>query len=161
MEVKSNGDLVIAGSQIGTSSSNYSIKSGQSFDGFDFAEIFECDMPYDAGTVVCPHEILDVMTLCTHENCFAASVISGNPAFIFGGAYPESDLLLPVTLVGRINVKTSVPIAKRTMVVSDGKGGVLPVNKQENGYVIGIALNEAVSGQVGILLRSMRAESKP
>lgn len=166
LEVKNNGNLLISGSQYASAASNYSTASGQSFDGFDLAEIYQCDANYENGTVVCPHETKDVMTRCTHENCPCACVISLTPAFIAGNFDPDN-FLLPISLVGRVNVKTLEPITKRMLVVSDGKGGVRPIHTLETGYVIGIALNDAKDGQVGILLRPMiftRAlfgESKP
>jgi hypothetical protein len=154
MEVSSGGNMIILGSQYRTTAGTVSTVAGSSFSSFDVAEIYECDQPYEQGTVVCPGPN-NKMTLCTHDNCFAASVISHLPGLMLGGEDDDKGHQ-SVALAGRVQVRTSTPhIGYRILVVSDGKGGVRPIYPDEKAYTLGFTLNTPVNGMVGIMLRPM------
>lgn len=152
MEIKTNGDLIIVGRYM-TSASNFTTLAGQSFDSFDYAEIYECDQTQANGTVVCPGPG-NKMVKCTHDNCHAACFISYKPGFQIGEENHEKGVH-PIALVGRVNAKTAYDISARTLVVSDGRGGVRALQAGEWGFALGFALNESMNGQVGIFIRPM------
>ncbi len=152
-EVKSDGKFVISGSTYYTTPASPSLTGSGSFDGFDIAEVIQLDGGYPSGSVVCPGPN-DMYTLCRHDNCPMASVISSTPGVCLGSPDEENNVL-PLALIGRVNVKTAVDMTYRTPVVSDGRGGVRPVLKDEIGNMLGFTLNSTNQGMVGIQLRSM------
>lgn len=154
-EMKADGSMVISGNNYGTSGGAISTTTGRTFDSFDIGEIYACDAFYDQGTVVCPGPN-SLMTLCQHDNCFAASVISHHPGLSLGMEEDHKENFGQlVAMAGRVNVKTSTHIGYRILVVSDGKGGVRPVYPDEPSYTIGFTLNASQNGMVGIMLRPM------
>jgi hypothetical protein len=154
LELKNSGDLLISG-RYTTTQGTFTTLAGQSFDGFDYAEIYECDKSYPSGTVVCPGPA-NKMTLCTHDNCPYGAFVSYQPGFQIGQEQHEQGVH-PIALVGRINARTAYAIPMRTPVCSDGRGGVRPLKKDEWGYMLGFTLNETVNGTVGIFIRPMFA----
>lgn len=153
-EMRANGNAIIAGTQYATSATSIGTASGQSFDNFDVAELFECDQPYASGTVVCPGPN-NVLSKCTHDNCPCAMVISALPGFLLGASTDPN--ALPVAMSGRVNISTSAQVQPRDLLVSDGSGGVRVKLSSEQGHVVGFALNASVNGQVGVFLRSLVA----
>lgn len=151
-EIRANGNAIISGTQYATSASSIGTASGQSFNSFDVAELFECDQPYPSGTVVCPGAG-NLLSRCTHDNCPCAMVISAVPGLLLGAS--DSPNALPIAMSGRVNISTSSQVQSRDLVVSDGAGGVRTKLDTEQGHVIGFALNASTNGQVGIFLRSM------
>lgn len=152
-EAKPNGNFMISGSQYGTSGGSVAFGTGQVFDGFDVAECVPCDADYENGTVVCPHDTLDVFTKCSHDNCAYASIISISPGFLMGEVN-HTNFVLPVALSGRVYVSTALTINKKQFVVSNGLGGVRLLNTGEAGHTLGFAINASANGQVGIFTRS-------
>ncbi len=158
MEVKSNGNLVAKGT-IGTNGGTGSVQTGQSFDTFDYAEIYPCDAPYSGGTIVCPGEH-DRLTRCTHDGCHAALIISPEPGMCLGMAQVSLEYgVLPVALVGRVNATCDPThaIRPRQLLCSDGRGGVRALRRGESAYVLGFALNSSADGRVGLFIRPMFA----
>lgn len=151
MEVKSNGNMVISGTQYGTSAASVGTASGQTFDSFDVAEVYEFDAAYPGGTVVCPGPN-NLLTRCAHDNCPCALIVSSNPGFLMGACDAQNNVA-PIALTGRVNVATSAVITERMLVCSDGKGGVRPVTPGQPTYVLGFALNASLNNQVGLFLR--------
>jgi hypothetical protein len=149
-EITGTGNLIIAGTFIGTTGgSNPTLANGKTFDGFDVAEIYPTDADYPAGTVVCPGPN-GLMVKCTHDNCFAASITSASPGLALGEETPNNKL---VAVCGRVNVKTAVDMHYRTLVVSDGRGGVRPLQAGEVGFVMGFTLNATDKGMIGLMIR--------
>lgn len=97
------------------------------------------------GTVVCPNSS-GVFAQCTHDNCPVAFVVSpdtqdssGNTAIVQGG---------------QVQVKTAFDLTPRTLVVSDGRGGVRAAASGEYAFVLGVVLSETAGAQVLLILRS-------
>jgi hypothetical protein len=157
-EIKNSGNFLISGTQYQTSSGSVSTASGISFDAFDVGEVYPTDSLYPGGTVVCPGPN-NQLTQCTHDNCFAALVVSPNPGLQLGtqtdsSAYISGPAQQSIALAGRVNVKTAFDILPRTMIVSDGRGGVRAAASGEAAFVLGVTLNETSGAQVGIMLKS-------
>lgn len=159
MEVKSNGNLIISGTTYYTSQATAGYSSGGSFDSFDFAEVYPCDMAYPDGTVVCPGPD-DKLTLCTHSNCNAAMILTPQAGYCIGERDDEN-FILPVALMGRVRVRTDQCIPRGALVVSDGRGGVRKIVPFEWAYTLGFALHETVDGMVGIFIRPQFCIVKP
>lgn len=152
-EFKGNGNLVIGGGTFQSAGGSVSTGAGGSFDSFDVAEIFHCDKPYPKGTVVCPGPN-DKLTQCTHDNCHAAMILSETPGLGLG--VPDAaEMTHYVALAGRVNALSKHTITPKQLLVSDGTGGVRPVNYGEPSFVLGFALNNSTNGQVGMFLRSI------
>ena len=81
--IGNTGNMVIKGNQYGTVGGSVTLATGQAMNGFDIGEVYYCDQPYEQGTVVCPGPN-GKMQQCTHDNCFAASVISHTPGLALG-----------------------------------------------------------------------------
>lgn len=155
--MRNNGNFIIGGSQYATVGT-YGTAGSQSFDSFDVGEIFKCDAEYPNGTVVCPADG-DEMHRCTHDGCHAASVISYNPGLGLGEPHHEQGIHY-VALTGRVLALTAEDIPVRTLVVSDGRGGVRGMRKGEVGFSLGVVISKARQGEdkhwrVGILIRPL------
>jgi hypothetical protein len=150
-EFKNNGNLVIEGSQYGTSAGTVGTASGQSFDSFDLSEVYNMAQAYPSATVVCLGDN-DAFVQCTHDACPYAAVISDSPGFLMGVIDPANNVQA-VALAGRVNVNTSATISKRALLCSDGQGGVRAMNSGESGFALGYALNDSLNGQVGMFIR--------
>ena len=153
MEVKSSGDLVISGNTFYTTQTSVYYSASGSFDGFDFAELIPCDKEYPTGTVVCPGPN-DTFTLCIHDNCPFASILSFVPGVCLGQP-SENEFHYPIALVGRVVTLCDTSITTRRFVVSNGKGGVRAVLQGEIGFALGFTLHDSNSGSVGIQIRLM------
>ena len=173
-EIKSNGNLVIAGTQYGTTAGSVSTASGQSFDGFDMAETFEVDREYPPGTVLCPqdteneipftveegaHSNQPRLTQCSHDGCALALISVANPGFLAGlinlpsqeDYNPKHPMKMACSMTGRVFARTAYHIPGRTFVCSDGRGGVRPAKKGD--MALGITVGPTSSGKVPLLIR--------
>lgn len=157
-EIKSTGNFIISGSQYQTSAGTISTVASQSFDAFDVGEAFQCDAKYAKGTIVCPGPN-GKLTQCTHDNCHAAMVISYEPGLGLGAPDIENGEHY-IALAGSVSCRTAADILPRQLLVSNGRGGVRPVNYEEPAFVLGFSLTPTVEdgdmkGTVGVFLRSM------
>jgi hypothetical protein len=175
-EIKSNGNLVIAGSQYGTTAGSVSTAASQSFDGFDMAETFEVDREYPPGTVLCPadteaeipftvgegaHSNQPRLTQCSHDGCNLALISVANPGFLAGlinlpsqeDYNPDHPMKMACSMTGRVFARTAYHIPGRRFVCSDGRGGVRPANKGE--LALGVTVGPTTNGKVPILIRAV------
>lgn len=153
-EMKSNGNFLINGTTF-QSTGTAALGNSGTFDAFDLAECYPCDQAYESGTIVCPGPF-DRLTLCTHDNCHAAMVVTNEKAAFIAGTHDEANNILPIALVGRIRCTTQDEIHLRDLVCSDGKGGVRKVAPGESAHVIGFALESSHNGKIGIVMRPMK-----
>lgn len=159
-EMKANGNFIIAGSQYGTSAGSVSTASGQTFDAFDVAEVYETDQEYNAGTVLCPGAN-NKLVRCLHDACPFSVVVSPSPGLLLGAILDSEDKAIPnvaaIALTGRVNMKTAYDLSERTFITSDGRGAIRAMQSGEEGYSLGFTLNSTSVidhiPQVGVFIR--------
>lgn len=150
-EGKSGGNFVIGGNTYFTTGGTFNFAAGGSFDSFDYAEVYEADASYAPGTVLCPGE-QGKLTRCTHDACPAAMIVSVQGGYVIGEPDQKKGLL-PIALAGRVRAQAGRAIQPRTLLCSDGTGGVRALRPGEWAWCLGFALHETSEGQVGIFLR--------
>ena len=154
-EFKGDGTFCISGAFYESTNGSIATSPGQSMDSFDVAEVFPCDTHYEVGTIVCPGSDSRLYK-CTHDNCPCAMVVSKVPGFGIGKPGDNENY---IAMAGRVNVATAQDIPPRSMVCSDGRGGVRTLHTNEGSFVLGFTINSTstIEGRpmVAIFLRPL------
>jgi hypothetical protein len=155
-----NGGIYVGGAMTATSIQTqtgagtiygaWTLASGATFQATyaDLAERYSSDVSYDPGTVVVFRGIAEV-TISLHANDrTVAGVVSTNPAYLLNVDIEGVD----VALQGRVPCKVIGPIQKGDMMVtSDMPGVAMANNDPKMGTVIGKALEDYASTEVGTI----------
>jgi len=116
----------------------------------DLAEIYIADDDYEPGTLVIFGGEKEITVSDKHQDTRVAGVISTDPAYLMNSGSAG----LPVALTGRIPCKIVGSIQKGDRLVTSGIKGVATVldpNKYQAGCIIGKALQEYNSNEIGVI----------
>jgi hypothetical protein len=119
----------------------------------DLAEMYMADQDYPAGTVVEFGGNYEIIASTQTHSTSIAGVISTNPSYLMNSDQ-KGDHVLPVALTGRVPCQVVGTMYKGDRLVASSITGVatrLNKNLYEPGCIIGKALEDYNSGNVGII----------
>ena len=134
----------------GTIYGTWTLASGATFQATyaDLAERYSSDILYDPGTVVVFKGNAEVTLSLQANDRTVAGVVSTNPAYLLNVDIEGVD----VALQGRVPCKVVGPIQKGDMMVTSNMPGVAMANNDPKmGTVIGKALEDYASTEVGTI----------
>jgi len=116
----------------------------------DLAEKYSADAEYQPGTVVSFGGNAEITLSDTDADRRIAGVVSTQPAYSMNSGL-QSEFTVMVALTGRVPCSVIGPVRKGDMMVSAGNGQARAEANPAVGTVIGKALEEWNSGEIGII----------
>lgn len=119
----------------------------------DLAELYVADQSYDSGTVVEFGGTNEITISNLTHTTRVAGIISTNPSYLMN-AGQIGDNVLPVALTGRVPCRVVGSIVKGDRLVASEHAGVatvLDINKYQPGCIIGKALENYDSQDIGTI----------
>lgn len=119
----------------------------------DVAEVYDSDVRYAPGTVVEFGGSKEVTITRQSHSTKIAGVVSTNPAYLMNATY-TSDTAIQIALIGRVPCQVTGIVKKGDQLVSSdiqGVAQVLDTNQYQPGCVIGKALENHDSTEIGVI----------
>ena len=119
----------------------------------DLAEVYTADATYLPGTVVMFGGTREITVSSGNHNTQVAGIISTQPAYLMNSTL-SSEYTAAVALTGRVPCKVVGIIHKGDRLVAsaiDGVAGPLDITQYQPGCIIGKALEEWDSGEIGTI----------
>lgn len=145
-----HGDTITTGANVnpGTITGTWTLTAGSTLEATyaDLAEYYSADGQYDAGTVLeigGPYEV----TLGSPESTSVIGIVSSNPAYLMNKGLDINPVA--IALQGRVPCKVIGPVKKGDMMISAGNGIARAEPNPKIGSVIGKALENYTSTQLG------------